>query len=120
MASGARRRSSADYDAIKTAAEKSLPLDDPSFAEAAAPDQDDRARGSAARRSRLSTQLENRVNSRTQRVEQNEHTLRRWTIALGLAAVMLGLVMTLWVVITLRPLRRLRDAARRVAAGDYG
>jgi signal transduction histidine kinase len=29
-------------------------------------------------------------------------------------------MVTLWVVITLRPLRRLRDAARRVAAGDYG
>jgi signal transduction histidine kinase len=29
-------------------------------------------------------------------------------------------MVTIWVVITLRPLRRLRDAARRVAAGEYG
>jgi signal transduction histidine kinase len=35
-------------------------------------------------------------------------------------AVILGLLMTTWVVIALRPLRRLQNAARRVAAGEYG
>jgi signal transduction histidine kinase len=108
----------ADYDAIKTAAEKSLPLDDLSFAEALRRIKTTERRLGGAAKS-LSTQLENRVNSRTQRVEQNEHTLRRWTILLGLCAVVLGLVMTLWVIITLRPLRRLREAARRVAGGNY-
>ena len=33
--------------------------------------------------------------------------------------MLLGLLVTVWVVITLRPLRRLRDGARRIAAGDY-
>lgn len=50
---------------------------------------------------------------------QNQQTVRERTIYLGAAAVALGLVLTLWVVITLRPLRRLRDGARRIAAGDY-
>jgi signal transduction histidine kinase len=34
--------------------------------------------------------------------------------------MILGVLMTIWVVITLRPLHQLREAARRVAAGDYG
>lgn len=117
MASGAAALDP-EYDAIRAAAEKSLPLDDLSFADAL-----HRLKSMEHRLSldanRLSGTLENRVNSRTSRVEQNEHTLRRWTIGLGLAAVMLGLVMTLWVIVTLRPLRRLREAARRVAAGNY-
>jgi signal transduction histidine kinase len=33
--------------------------------------------------------------------------------------VVLGLLVTVWVVIQLRPLRRLREGARRIAAGDY-
>jgi signal transduction histidine kinase len=64
--------------------------------------------------------LEGRVGERLEKLEQNEHRSRLITIYLGLTAVLLGLMVTLWVVITLRPLRRLRDAARRVAAGDYG
>jgi signal transduction histidine kinase len=51
---------------------------------------------------------------------RNEHTIRRYTVYVGLAAVVLGLMLTFWAVVTLRPLRRLRDGARRVAAGDYG
>ncbi|HWU91431.1 MAG TPA: ATP-binding protein [Kofleriaceae bacterium] len=52
-------------------------------------------------------------------LEINEHTLRLRTIYLGLIAVVLGLLVTIWAVIQLRPLRRLREGARRIAAGDY-
>jgi signal transduction histidine kinase len=50
---------------------------------------------------------------------RNEHSIRLYTFYMGLAASLLGLVLTISAVITLRPLRRLRDGARRVAAGDY-
>jgi signal transduction histidine kinase len=39
---------------------------------------------------------------------------------LGVAAVVLGVLITAWVAVMLRPLRRLREGARRIAAGDYG
>lgn len=68
---------------------------------------------------KLSDQLERSVVRTTSFLEQNEHTLRLRTIYLGITAVVLGLLVTVWVVITLRPLRRLRDGARRIAAGDY-
>jgi signal transduction histidine kinase len=67
----------------------------------------------------LASLLEERVRKTTLHVEDDERTVRLWTIGLGLVAVALGLLITTWVVITLRPLRRLRDAARRVAAGNY-
>jgi two-component system NtrC family sensor kinase len=41
-------------------------------------------------------------------------------IYFGIAAVVLGVLITAWVAVTLRPLRRLREGARRIAAGDYG
>jgi two-component system, NtrC family, sensor kinase len=50
----------------------------------------------------------------------NERTIRVRAIYLGVVTVLLGLVITAWVVVTLRPLRRLREGARRIAAGDYG
>ncbi len=68
----------------------------------------------------LAKYLERVVTEMLQLLEHNEHLSRRITIYLGLTAVLLGLMVTIWVVITLRPLRRLRDAARRVAAGEYG
>jgi two-component system NtrC family sensor kinase len=49
----------------------------------------------------------------------NERIVRMRAIYGGGTAVVLGLLVTIWVVITLRPLNRLRDGARRVAAGDY-
>nr|HEX4312507.1 ATP-binding protein [Kofleriaceae bacterium] len=49
----------------------------------------------------------------------NQHRIRNYTVYVGAAAVMLGLFVTMWAVFNLRPLRRLRDGARRVAAGDY-
>jgi len=67
----------------------------------------------------LSSLQERNVETMTSRLQENEHTLRVRTIYLGTAAVLLGLFVMVWVVITLRPLRRLRDGARRIAAGDY-
>lgn len=51
---------------------------------------------------------------------ENEHTILVRAIYLGLVTLLLGLVITAWVAVTLRPLRRLREGARRIAAGDYG
>jgi signal transduction histidine kinase len=55
----------------------------------------------------------------TTRLLENERTVRDRTIYLGIIAVVLGLIVTASFAITLRPLRRLRDGARRIAAGDY-
>jgi len=63
--------------------------------------------------------LERAVTGVTARLEDNEHKLRIYTIYFGLTAVILGILMTIWVVITLRPLQRLRGAARSIAAGEY-
>jgi signal transduction histidine kinase len=68
---------------------------------------------------RLAEDLERDVVRITSHLEAQEHLLRIYTIYLGVAAMLLALLITLWVVITLRPLRRLRDGARRVAAADY-
>jgi signal transduction histidine kinase len=50
----------------------------------------------------------------------NERTILMRAIYFGIAAVVLGLIITAWVAVTLRPLQRLREGARRIAAGDYG
>jgi two-component system NtrC family sensor kinase len=50
---------------------------------------------------------------------RNEHTIRLSTIYMAFGAALLGLAVTISTVVTLRPLRRLHDGARRVAAGDY-
>ncbi|HEX3759167.1 MAG TPA: ATP-binding protein [Kofleriaceae bacterium] len=50
----------------------------------------------------------------------NERTILVRALYLGAVTVLLGLVITAWVAVTLRPLRRLREGARRIAAGDYG
>jgi signal transduction histidine kinase len=52
-------------------------------------------------------------------LELNEERLRILTMILGAAAILIGLLVTVWAALNLRPLRRLRDAARRIAAGDY-
>ncbi|TMQ14651.1 MAG: HAMP domain-containing protein [Deltaproteobacteria bacterium] len=54
------------------------------------------------------------------RLADNERTILMRAIYLGIGAVLFGLVVSAWLVITLRPLRRLREGARRIAAGDYG
>jgi signal transduction histidine kinase len=67
----------------------------------------------------LAGQLRGTVVQTANNLERNERALRLRTIALGTTAVVLGLLVTMWVVIQLRPLRRLREGARRIAAGDY-
>ncbi|MEZ4363894.1 MAG: HAMP domain-containing sensor histidine kinase [Kofleriaceae bacterium] len=52
-------------------------------------------------------------------LEKTKKGLRTFTIFLGATAILIGLLVTVWVTFSLRPLRRLRDAARRIAAGDY-
>ncbi len=69
--------------------------------------------------SQLSSMQERNVPHMTSLLQDNEHLLRVRTFYLGISAVLLGLILTISVVITLRPLRRLRDGARRIAAGDY-
>jgi two-component system NtrC family sensor kinase len=63
------------------------------------------------------------LRSRTERIaenlEYNARRLRVFTGAMGVVAVLAGLMVTAWVRASLRPLVRLRTAARRVAAGDY-
>ena len=74
------------------------------------------------------TRLANDLQSTRQRrttltkdwLADNERTILIRAIYLGAVAVLLGLVITAWVAVTLRPLRRLREGARRIAAGDYG
>ena len=68
----------------------------------------------------LVTRYETQVARSLDQLQKTERDSRNITIFLGGVAVLLGLMMTTWVVITLRPLRRLQNAARRVAAGDYG
>lgn len=67
----------------------------------------------------LAGQLQRSVTRTADYLEKNERTLRLRAIYLGITAVVLGLLVTVWVVIQLRPLRRLREGARRIAAGDY-
>jgi signal transduction histidine kinase len=50
----------------------------------------------------------------------NERTILVRATYLGVTAVLLGFFITAWVAVMLRPLRRLREGARRIAAGDYG
>jgi signal transduction histidine kinase len=52
-------------------------------------------------------------------LEQNEYNLRRFAIVLGLGAVLIGLAITAWATMTLRPLQRLREGARHIAQGEY-
>jgi len=67
----------------------------------------------------LAGSLERSVTRTSSYLVKNESTLRFRMTYLGLTAVVLGLLVTVWVVIQLRPLRRLREGARRIAAGDY-
>jgi two-component system NtrC family sensor kinase len=50
----------------------------------------------------------------------NERTILMRAIYLGIAAMVLCAAITAWVAVTMRPLARLREGARRIAAGDYG
>lgn len=70
------------------------------------------------------TRIKSNFERRTMRTKDwladNERTIRVGAIYLGIVTLLIGLVITAWVAVTLRPLRRLREGARRIAAGDYG
>ncbi|MBK9032563.1 MAG: HAMP domain-containing protein [Myxococcales bacterium] len=53
-------------------------------------------------------------------LERNARRLRLYTGLMGVIAVLVGVLVTAWVTLSLRPLGRLRSAARRIAAGEYG
>ena len=107
------------YDHLEFALRHGEPLTSDSVNESLAPLRDGE-RQLASQTSELARLLEARVKEGLGDLQDKEQRSRRITIFLGSIAVLLGLMMTTWVVITLRPLRRLQNAARRVAAGDYG
>ncbi|MBP6849856.1 MAG: HAMP domain-containing protein, partial [Kofleriaceae bacterium] len=69
------------------------------------------------------TELADSLRMRTERIagnlERNARRLRLFTGVMGVIAVAIGLLITTWVILSLRPLGRLNSAARRIAAGDY-
>jgi len=70
------------------------------------------------------TEVQDKIRLRTNLTRDglayNERTILMRAIYLGVATVMLGVAITAWVAMSLRPLLRLREGARRIAAGDYG
>jgi two-component system NtrC family sensor kinase len=60
------------------------------------------------------------VETTSKNLEEGAGRMRVLTIWWGVTALVLGVLMTAWATVNLRPLGRLRDAARRIAAGDYG
>lgn len=72
-----------------------------------------------AKAAELADYHQQRVTRTAMALEETESGLRTFTIYLGAMAISIGLLVTVWVTLALRPLRRLRAAARRIAAGDY-
>ncbi len=68
----------------------------------------------------LAATQKNNVSRVGENLERNADRLRQGTLALGIIAVVIGVLITFWVTLTLRPLRRLRDAAAKIAQGEYG
>ena len=64
------------------------------------------------------TQIDSVAGS-AEELQADEGRLRRYTVYWALGAVGIALLMTLWAGLSLRPLARLRDAAQRIARGDY-
>ena len=60
------------------------------------------------------------VEDTARRLEDNGRTLKLFTIYLGITAGLIGLLITLWATVMLRPLKRLRVAAGKITAGEYG
>ena len=67
----------------------------------------------------LSSQLSQHADDTARRVERSQYNLRIFAIVMGLLAVLTGVLVTLWATLNLRPLQRLRAAARRIAEGEY-
>lgn len=65
-------------------------------------------------------QWERRARRTRNWLAENERTIRMGAIYFGIAATVISIVITAWVAVALGPLRRLREGARRIAAGDYG
>ena len=55
----------------------------------------------------------------TKRLDLAQQQARVGAVVLGAVAGLIGLLVTLWSVLTLRPVKLLRDGARRVAHGEY-
>lgn len=67
----------------------------------------------------LADALQGRTDTIASNLVYNASRLRRFTGVMGVTALLIGLMVTAWVTLSLRPLGRLRSAARRIAAGDY-
>jgi signal transduction histidine kinase len=68
----------------------------------------------------LETQQRNFVEDTARRLEDNGSKLKLFTIYLGITAGLIALLMAVWATVTLRPLKRLRVAATKIATGEYG
>jgi two-component system, NtrC family, sensor kinase len=68
----------------------------------------------------LARYLQDRVTASADSLEGNERKLRLYTIGLATFAIVVGIVLAIWATLAFRPLLRLRDAASKIAAGDYG
>lgn len=75
--------------------------------------------GLASRLNALATSLRDHTEAIAKNLERNAQRLRTFNKIIGVIAVLVGLLVTAWVTFSLRPLVRLRTAARRIAAGDY-
>jgi two-component system, NtrC family, sensor kinase len=107
------------YDKLELAFQHGQTLDSNAVNEAIGPLRDaERQIGNQT--NSFANTVERSVTKGLRDLQEQERESRRITIGLGSVAVILGLLMTTWVVIALRPLRRLQNAARRVAAGEYG
>ena len=107
------------YDHVELALQHGETLTSTAVNESLAPLRDGE-RQIASQSNELARQVSASVEYYLKRLKSAEQEARRITIVLGAIAVLLGLLVTAWVVATLRPLRRLREATRRVAAGEYG
>jgi two-component system, NtrC family, sensor kinase len=72
------------------------------------------------RAEKLADVSKRRMNRAKDLLPGHERTILLRAVYLGIATVVLCFFITVWVAVTLRPLRRLREGARRIAAGDYG
>jgi len=69
---------------------------------------------------RFETRQRTDVRGTARGLERGAEKMRFLTILWGAIALVVGVLMAIWATVNLRPLRRLRDAAREIARGDYG
>lgn len=67
----------------------------------------------------LKAHVSNKILLIGERLDDAARDTRIYTLVPGALAVLLGILMTLGVVVMLRPLKRLREAAGRIASGEY-